>query len=116
MGVCHANCHSGVCQFELEVEMATGEDREYKYAVHAHQETGEVEIRSSDGRKSKHEDEEALQGCKSLIERIGSSRRMSPDEIIAHVCGALDRSREQIKKLNVKIEYDDGTEVGVKVK
>lgn len=116
MRVDHANNHSGVCQFELEIETAAGEDREYKYAIHAHQEAGEVEIRSSDGHTSKREDEEALQGCKSLIERIGSSRRMSPDEIIAHVCRALNRSREQIKKLKVKIEYADGIEVGVRVK
>ena len=112
----HANCHSRVCQFELEVEMATGEDREYKYAVRSHQETGEVEICSGNGRRSRHEDEEALQACKNLLEQLGSSRRMNTDEIVARVCGALERRREQIKKLSVKIEYDDGTEVGVKVK
>ena len=116
MQTCPANHYCRVCQFELEVEMTTGEDREYKYAVRSHQEIGEVEICSGDGRRSRREDEEALQVCKNLIEQLGSSRRMNADEIIARVCGALERCREQIKKLSVKIEYDDGTEVGVKVK
>jgi len=108
--------YHGVCQFELEVEMTTGEDREYKYTVRSRQETGEVEICSGDGRRSRHEDEEALEACKNLIEQLGSSRRMNADEIVARACGALERRREQIKKLRVKIEYDDGIEVGVKVK
>lgn len=116
MQMYQANCHSGVCQFELEVEMTTGEDREYRYAVRSHQETGEVEICSGNGRKSRHEDEKALETCKTLIRQVGSSRRMNSDEIIARVCAALERRRDQIKKLSVKIEYDDGIEVGVKVK
>jgi hypothetical protein len=114
MQTCRANCHSGVCQFELEVEMATGEDREYKYTIRSHQETGEVEICSGNGHRSRHEDERALRACKNLIVQLGSTRRMNADEIIAAACGALERRREEIKKLSVKIEYDDGTEVGVK--
>lgn len=116
MHTADANCHSGVCQFELEVEMATGEDREYKYVVRSHQETGEVDICSGDGRRSRHEGEDALQACRNLIERLGPTRRMNPDEIIARACAALEQRCEQIKKLSVKIEYEDGTEVGVKVK
>ncbi len=50
------------------------------------------------------------------MERIGLSRRMSPDEVIERVCASLDTSREHIKKLDVEIRYGDGIEVEVKFK
>ncbi len=103
-------------QLEIEVELVNGEKREYEYEIDGAREKAKVEIRSSDGHKSKHGGDDALQECKGLMERTGLSRRMSPDEMVERVCASLDVSREQIKKLDVQIEYGDGTEVEVKVK
>jgi hypothetical protein len=102
-------------EFELEIETKSGEKREYKYKFNGGDEKTKVELRATDGHKSKSRGEDALRECKRLMDRLGPLREISPDETVERACSCLEMREEQIRKLEVEIKYGDGTEVEVEI-
>lgn len=103
-------------EVEIGYETVEGLACEYEYeADAAGDETGEIETRTADGRKDKRRDEATLAEVKRLVHAMGLHPGLAREELIDRACHALALDRSRLRKLEVEVEFDDGSEIEAKL-
>lgn len=103
-------------EVEIEYETVDGLACEYDYeADAAGDETGEIKTRTADGRKDRRQDAATLAEVKRLVEAMGLHPGLAREELIERACHVLALDRSQLRKLDVEVEFGDGSEIEAKL-
>lgn len=100
-----------VRKFELEVELSNGAKREYEYRKKDGRASAKVKMRDNEGRKAKQDDQVGLEAAERLLSELSPSPGMPEDELLQRAREALQLGDDAIRKLEVEVEFADGSEI-----
>ncbi|WP_167747242.1 S-layer homology domain-containing protein [Cohnella luojiensis] len=106
------NADGGVREFELKAEWSGEEKLKLKYKNHEGDVEAEVEIESKND-KEKMKGDEAAEMIENVLEQTALSDEMTKQEITESILTALEIDADELKELEIKIKFTNGTELEI---
>lgn len=107
---------AGINEFELEVELHTGQKMELKYKNDDGNLKAEITKQSKDDKgKEKVKGTEAVQAAEDFLKSAAITPQMTKQAIVNQILKTIEVENSQVKELDVEVKFANGTKIEIEL-